>query len=397
MISLSDTLIGYAPIVDRKRNAIATRASVLVPGSREATIGRLYEQVAAASPADAPAVLLAVDDLQLADDILQVDPVENLWIEVPAPFLVEPGGEALAVEMHRRGFRMVLAGRPVGELTPALLPAFRMTMIHVDTDRRLKDPSSQHDPQAARRTIPYAQLGVGSIALMERCFATGAVAVVGWPFEDTFRHSKSVASNPDFSTVARLLQLVDKGADVADMEALIRRDPSLAYRLLRYINSAAFGLTVQVHSFRHAVMMLGYAKLKRWLTLLLATSCKESNLRPVMFASFRRGLFLEHLIAQDQDESVRDELFILGVFSFLDKLFSEPLETLLGQLSVPESVTDALVARSGPYAPYVRIAELVEQGPSLRLPDELLGALLSTEQCNRAVMQALLTPDLLAA
>ena len=110
------------------------------------------------------------------------------------------------------------------------------------------------------------------------------------------------------------------------------RDPSLAFKLLRYINSPAFGLRVEISSFRHAIMLLGYQRLKRWLALLLATASKDVNLRPVMFAAVRRGLLMEELVAGSGDEEMRSEMFICGVFSLLDRMFQESFAKLLGSI-----------------------------------------------------------------
>ena len=93
---------------------------------------------------------------------------------------------------------------------------------------------------------------------------------------------------------------------------------------MRYINSPAFGLRVEISSFRHAIMMLGYQRLKRWLALLLATAGKDSNLKPVMFAAVRRGLLMEELVRCVGDEEMRNEMFICGVFSLLDRMFKQP-------------------------------------------------------------------------
>ncbi len=158
-----------------------------------------------------------------------------------------------------------------------------------------------------------------------------------------------------------------------------------------------FGLSVEVQSFRHAVMMLGYARLKRWCALLLATACKDSNLRPAMVASFRRGIFLEHLIGAGQDEQLRDEVFILGVLSLLDKLLKRPFDDLFRNLHVPERVRETLVERRGPYMPYLRVVESIENGPDPQLPERLDDCVMSLSQCNQAVMRALTAPDLLAA
>ena len=393
--TLANSLIGYAPIVDQKRNAMATRM-IVRPGKSESTsYERLYRELSAVCPPESPSLLLSVEGLPLTEAILEVPALPSIWVEVPADITEQADSQKLLAEMHRRGFRLVLGGRTKTPLPADLVPAFSLALIHIDTDRRLNTPLPVAAP-GFKRSIAYAQVGVQSIAMMERCFATGAFAVVGWPFEDTMKHASSVNTNPDFATITRLVQLIDKGGDVTDMEALIRRDPALAYRLMRYINSPGFGLRVEIQSFRHAVMMLGYAKLRRWLMLLVATSCKDANMRPIMFASFRRGLFLEHLIGSDQDQSMRDEVFILGVFSLLDKLFKESFESLFSVLHVPERVQETLVSRTGAYMPYLAIAEAIEQGPSESLPGKLMNAVMSIEQCNNAVIRALLTSDLAA-
>ena len=66
---------------------------------------------------------------------------------------------------------------------------------------------------------------------------------------------------------------------IEKLENTLKRDPSLAFKLMRYINSPAFGLRVEISSFRHAIMMLGYKRLKRWVALLLATASKDVNMR----------------------------------------------------------------------------------------------------------------------
>ena len=106
---------------------------------------------------------------------------------------------------------------------------------------------------------------------------------------------------------------VDREEPIDRLEAVLKNDPTLAFRLVRYINSAAFGLRVEISSFRHAIMMLGYQKLKRWLALLLASASNDPNMKPVMFAAVRRGLFMEELVRSAGDEQMGSELFICGV------------------------------------------------------------------------------------
>ena len=116
---------------------------------------------------------------------------------------------------------------------------------------------------------------------------------------------------------------------------------------MRYINSPAFGLRVEISSFRHAIMMLGYKRLKRWLALLLATASKDVNLKPVMFAAVRRGMLMEELVRSSGDEEMRSEMFICGVFSLLDRMFQQPFSELFDNIPVAAARLPGACRREG--------------------------------------------------
>ncbi|MCD6681978.1 MAG: HDOD domain-containing protein [Burkholderiaceae bacterium] len=392
----TNALIGYEPIVDRQRNALAMRVSV-VPGRTAANMATLYREFAEQRAGDGGTIALR-SSAPIDGDLLALEPSPSLWIEVPGTLVDTEDGRSLVQQLHAAGFPMVLGGRPETPLTPELVPAFRMSIIHVDADRRLNQPLLQamQDSSNARRAIPHVNEGVRTIAMMEKCFERGAAAVVGWPTEDALQHVGRENGNPNYATIVEMMTMIDRGEDPVAIEKVVRRDAALAYKLLRYINSPGFGLSVEVQSFRHAVMMLGYGRLKRWCALLLATACKDSNLRPVMVASFRRGVFLEYLLGTGQDEQLRDEVFILGVLSLLDKLLKRPFAELFRNLHVPERVHETLVERSGPYLPYLKVVESIENGPDHELQSRLDDCVMSLSHCNQAVMRALTAPDLVA-
>ena len=390
--NLLDSLIGYEPIIDRKRGVMALRVRLQSASGQPQDVSALYAEMSGDWPSHSHTILLSAREAVLDEQILQVAPNPNVWIEVPAELTASAEVQQLLCEAYRKGFPLVLRGRTPLPLPPSLVPAFKMSIIHVDDDRRLHC-TEKVSPAGVKRSIGYAQDGVTSIELMERCFATGAHAVLGWPMEDAITYRDRPSSAPDYMAIMQLIAMADRGEDPPRMEAVIRRDPAIAYRLLRYINSVGFGLTVQVQSFRHAIMMLGYQKLKRWLALLLATSSKDANMRPVMLASFRRGLFLEQLVGE-QEESVRDEIFILGVFSLLDKLMKKPFDELFGTLAVPENVHETLVHGTGQFVPYLKIVESIEKGPDPELTDTLDSCLMTLADCNRAVLRTLQAPEL---
>ena len=56
----------------------------------------------------------------------------------------------------------------------------------------------------------------------------------------------------------RLLQAISRpDLDWSEVEDLIKKDAALYYRLLRYLNSAAFGIRGEVRSVSQALVLLG--------------------------------------------------------------------------------------------------------------------------------------------
>jgi EAL and modified HD-GYP domain-containing signal transduction protein len=230
---------------------------------------------------------------------------------------------------------------------------------------------------------------------METSFGRGAVAVLGWPLKDVVAKAAADPGKPggkgatDLQVMIDLVRQIDEEASVDQLEATLKRDPALAFKLMRYMNSAAFGMTVEISSFRHAIMLLGHQRLKRWVALLLATGSKDPNLRPVMFAAVRRGMLMEELARPIDDPEMRNELFICGVFSLLDRMFNEPFAELFKTVPVAERISMALISGQGPYAPYCRLLEAIEGDQLDAIRDACDGLLTDPAQTNRALLIAL--------
>jgi EAL and modified HD-GYP domain-containing signal transduction protein len=158
---------------------------------------------------------------------------------------------------------------------------------------------------------------------------------------------------------------------------------------MRYLNSPAFGLTVEINSFGHALLMLGYGRLKRWLALLLASSAKGAYAKAVMFAALRRGLLMEELGRAEQDTELRGEMFICGIFSLLDRLLEQPMTELLDSLPVPERVQQALRGQGGPFLPSLDLVRAIELESAYDIRAGAEALLLSMAEVNRALMDAL--------
>lgn len=388
---LGQVALGYSPFIDRNRAVTATRLTVF-PLKPDAVLdaAQLLQAVGSVWPAEGGRVSLNVASESLLQDLLKAEPATNVMIEVPAFMAGDPENTESLLALHKHGNTMLLKGRPIKELPREVLPCFKYSIIELSDDRRATE--NAHAPGSASRTIPHVQSGISNVAEMEASFGRGAAAVLGWPIDDAVSTSMAggkPAGQTDLQVIVELINRVDKQEPIEKLEGTLKRDPTLAFKLMRYINSPAFGLSVEISSFRHAIMMLGYQRLKRWLALLLATASKDSNLKPVMFAAVRRGLFMEELVRNSGDDEMRGEMFICGVFSLLDRMFKAPFSELMRTIPVPQRVYQALVEETGPYQPYFELVKSVE-GESLfdfrEAADKLM---VSVSEINRAELRAL--------
>ncbi len=389
---LGQVALGYSPFIDRNRAVAATRLSVFpLRPDLALDVGQLLHAVGDVWPASGGKVSLNVVSESLLHDLLQTSPSTNLMVEVPNFMAADPANVEALVRLHAAGNTLLLKGRPNAELPREVLPCFKYAIIDLADERRIGEGAVA--PAGVTRAIAYVQSGVRTVADMEGAFGRGAHAVLGWPIDDALnataaKTGKPVAQ-PDQQVIVELIRRVDNEEAIDKLENTLKRDPSLAFKLLRYINSPAFGLRVEISSFRHAIMMLGYQRLKRWLALLLATASKDVNLRPVMFAAVRRGLLMEELVAGSGDEEMRNEVFICGVFSLLDRMFGESFAKLLGSIPVPERVYQALVKGSGPFRPYLAMVEAAEGESVFDYREAAEHLLMSVAEINRAQLRAL--------
>ena len=191
--------------------------------------------------------------------------------------------------------------------------------------------------------------------------------------------------------VMQLLNQTMNHAEIAQLEQGFKRDPVLSYKLLRYINSPATGLLQPVRSIAHALVVLGYDQLYRWLTLLLFAS-GQANHRTLalMNNALVRARLTELLGRKKLKAQDGESLFITGIFSLLDVLLNMPMKTALESIKLSPSVTAALLLREGEYAPYLDIAIACEESEDQVIMTYAATSGISAEEINVAHVEALI-------
>ncbi|MCX8043341.1 MAG: HDOD domain-containing protein [Desulfobacterota bacterium] len=147
----------------------------------------------------------------------------------------------------------------------------------------------------------------------------------------------------------RVLHEVNRpDAEFERIEEIIKRDVSLSYKLLRFINSAFFQFSVKVESIKHALILLGLKEIKKWVSVVALSSMGFDKPQELLTLSLIRARFCELLAAQVGLEKRAADLFMTGLFSLIDALIDRPMHVVLSDLPIAEDVKQALLGKDNP-------------------------------------------------
>ena len=130
---------------------------------------------------------------------------------------------------------------------------------------------------------------------------------------------------------------------------MIKQDPALVYKLLRYVNSAFFAFRHKVGSVRHALALLGERELRKWATLSVYTRLTMKEPQELLRLSLVRARFLELLAPLVGMASEADQLFLMGIFSVVDTLLGRPMAEALEEVPLEDDVKEALLGTLNRY------------------------------------------------
>ncbi|HAY08665.1 MAG TPA: regulator, partial [Thauera sp.] len=153
----------------------------------------------------------------------------------------------------------------------------------------------------------------------------------------------------------------------------------------------------EIQSFRHAVSILGYDALNKWLSLLLVTASRDPSAPAMMQTAIARGRFMEEVGSAYFDASERDNLFITGAFSLLHLLLGTSMQEVLEQMNLPANVSEALLYGQGEFGPFLKLAQACESFDASTLAKVATDLHIPFERINRAQLLGLNFADSMQA
>lgn len=163
-------------------------------------------------------------------------------------------------------------------------------------------------------------------------------------------------TNPSVNNLIRLMNLTMKEADFKEIESVLKTDPTLSFKLLRYLNSYGVGHGIKVDSFQKALLILGYKQLFKWLSILFTNAKQSKNSEVVAKTALIRARFMEIIAHEKMNKTKADHCFVVGLFSLLDAMLNVKIDVALEAINIADEIKSAILSKEGEYA---KLLELI--------------------------------------
>lgn len=387
-----DVMIGRQPIFDRDYRVVAYE--ILFRGSREADEHCMTSQVIVNTMLDlgidavagtAP-MFFNVDEAFLlnSEELGSALPADKVVLEILENVPATPEVLAACKRLKDQGYRLALDDVLTVEHAEAFIDYIDLI--------KLEWPDLQDRTDFMKRMRKYdVSFLAEKIDSYDDAIQASELNIDYFQGYFFCRPELVTGTKPPESKVSvlRAMQQALTATSIDDMFAVVKQDVSLSFRLLKYINSAAFGLRREVESIEQALTLLGLKNIRRWLTLLTMTSLSENKPREPMRQGLYRARFLESLARQLGEKEIDDD-FMMGLFSILDALLDQPIERSLSEVSLAPHVHEGLTdpgSEMGQKLELVKALERGDQEPARRFTTE--GQRITYSELNRLQAEAM--------
>jgi c-di-GMP phosphodiesterase len=282
---------------------------------------------------------------------------ERVVLEVPATAAQDPAVLAAARRLTAEGWRLAVDG--------ALDTPAQRELLDLAAYAKV-DVGAVPPGELAKLIARLDRAGLGLIALkvethelLDACLAAGFGFVQGF----VLSRPKVVTGRglpADRAMSLRLLADIHQpSADLEELERIVRRDVTLAYRVLRSVNAAGPALARRIDSVRDAVVLLGERRVRQWLALTVLAGIQDKPSEVLATSLVRAGMCERLALIAGTDPSAA---FTVGLLSALDAILDVPMADIVAELPLSDRLNAALLEHEGSEGVLLRLAIAWEQG-----------------------------------
>jgi EAL and modified HD-GYP domain-containing signal transduction protein len=276
----------------------------------------------------------------LLNDLLMVMSPDSVVIEILEDVGVDAETIAACERLRQRGYALALDDFTFATGAGGFLPYVQYVKVDVlitsDDERRRIE-------QAVPTGVQLIAEKVESAEVFEEARARGYGLFQGYYFCRPTTFSRGAMSARRLAYARTLAALNRAHVSVGGVEELIKHDASLSYRVLRCINSPAFGIRREIGSIRQALVLLGLEQIRKWASVWALAGLNGGASPELVTVAILRARSCELVAASFLSQEVASEYFLMGLCSLLDAMLGQPMDVAVAELPLSENIRAALL------------------------------------------------------
>ncbi|HET6203437.1 MAG TPA: HDOD domain-containing protein [Planctomycetota bacterium] len=281
----------------------------------------------------------------LVRDYVSLLPAGMIGVEILEG--IEPDAEVIAAceKLKREGYPLILDDFVYAERYEPLLRL--ADIIKIDL---LATPAETQEAMVQKfrpRGILMLAEKVETHEAYERAWKAGYDYFQGFFFCEPIVLEREEVPAVEALHLELLREIHQPRLDLDTLETLIKHEISIAYRLLRYVNSVLFGWRAPIRSIRQALTLLGDKGIRRWVSVVILAGMAKEKPEELLVDALVRAKFCESLAPHAGLGHRKEDLYLLGMFSLADAILDRPLVEVLREIPIAEDVREALLGEEG--------------------------------------------------
>jgi len=389
ILDLSESIIAYEMLF---RQIKETEANVIDGTVATAdVIMNLFNNMGLSNVIGNKKAFINFNEYFLQSDIINILPKNRVVLEILEDVNVDANLFLKLKSLVNSGFTLAIDDFIDNESTKKLFEI--VTVMKIDISDYSKEQLSEYVKLGQQHKLTLLAERVKTKEEFLICKEMGFELYQGYFFaKPEYIEQQSIPSNK--MTIMNILNDIMNDKSIDDIERQIVQDVSISYKLLHYINSAGLRRDSEIENIRDVIQLVGIKPLYRWLSLFLFTNNDSTN-SSLFSTALTRAFFLEN-IALQTNKKISSDLFILGIFSYLDTLLQMPFSETIKDILIPDNIKKALLDHAGPYYNYYQLALLIDTTDYTQLNTVMHLLELSNEQVTEAQLQAMQTANKLS-
>lgn len=352
---MSEVFVGRQPIYDRKlgvygyellfRSGEVNNAAdaVSADGATSQTIVNTFIEIGLEKIVGSRyAFINLTESFFLEEDKLPISP-KQVILEVLEDIPVTDKLIEAVKRLHKQGFIIALDDYIYN---PAHKPLIEMAeIIKIDLMAMSREELIEHVKILKPFNKKLLAEKIETLDEFDLCMDLGFDYFQGY-FLSKPRIIKSAALPQNKLAIMNILSLLqDSDSDIDDIDEAISSDVAMSYKILKLMNSAFFNFSNKIESIKQALLLLGRKKLNSWASMTAMSKLDDQPSEMIRIAMTRAKMC--ELLAEQAGLKPVENFFTTGLFSALDILMQNSLDSLLKPLPISDELRAAVINKEG--------------------------------------------------